>query len=91
MSSLSSSLALAAGSWGVLMSLAPLLQIRAMVRRRSSAGVSLAHLVVLAVGFALWLAYGVSLHNTALVATNVVSVLVGVATITVARRYRPRC
>ena len=91
MSSSSSSLAVLAGSWGVLMSLSPLLQIRAMVRRRSSAGVSLGHLAVLAVGFTLWLAYGVSLRNAALVITNVVSVVIGLATITVARRLRPRC
>ena len=61
----SSSLAVIAGSWGVLMSLSPLLQIRAMVRRRSSAGVSVGYLSVLAVGFTLWLAYGLSLGNAA--------------------------
>ncbi len=86
----SSSLAYVAGSWGVLMSLAPLLQIRAMVRTRSSASVSLGYLGVLAVGFALWLAYGLSLGNTALVVTNIVSLIVGLATITVARRFRPQ-
>ena len=90
MSSSSSSLAVIAGSWGVLMSLSPLLQIRAMVRRRSSAGVSVSYLSVLAVGFALWLAYGLSLGNRALIVTNIVSLGVGIATIAVARHLRPR-
>ena len=40
--------------------------------------------------FVLWLAYGLSLGNTALVVTNIVSLIVGVATITVARRFRPQ-
>ena len=89
MSSTSSSLAVIAGSWGVLMALSPLLQIRAMVRRRSSAGVSVGYLSVLAVGFTLWLAYGLSLGNAALIVTNIVSLGVGIATIAVARHLRP--
>ena len=89
MSSTSSSLAVIAGSWGVLMALSPLLQIRAMVRRRSSAGVSVGYLSVLAVGFSLWLAYGLSLGNPALIITNIVSLGVGIATIAVARHLRP--
>jgi MtN3 and saliva related transmembrane protein len=89
MSSTSSSLAVIAGSWGVLMALSPLLQIRAMVRRRSSAGVSVGYLSVLAIGFTLWLAYGLSLGNAALIITNIVSLGVGLATIAVARRLRP--
>ena len=89
MSSTSSSLAVIAGSWGVLMALSPLLQIRAMVRRRSSAGVSVGYLSVLAVGFTLWLAYGLSLGNPALIITNIVSLGVGIVTIAVARHLRP--
>ena len=85
----SSSLAVIAGSWGVLMSLSPLLQIRAMVRSGSSAGVSLGYLGVLTVGFTLWLAYGISLGNPALIVTNIVSLGVGIATILVARHLRP--
>ena len=50
---------------------------------------AIAYLGVLAVGFALWLAYGVSLGNPALVITNVVSLGVGITTIVVARRLRP--
>jgi len=57
----SSVLAVAAGSWGILMSVAPCLQIRTIVRARSSSGVSLGYLRVLFIGFVLWLSYGVAL------------------------------
>ncbi len=83
-------LALFAGSWGVLMSIAPILQIRAMVRARSSAGVSLGYLRVLLVGFVIWFSYGVALGDVALIVCNALSATVGAATIAVAVRYRPR-
>jgi len=81
-------LAAAAATWGVAMALAPLLQIRTMRAHRSSRGVSVGYLRVLLVGFVLWLAYGLSLHNTALIVSNVVATVVCVATIAVALRYR---
>ena len=77
-----------AASWGVLMAISPMLQIRRMLERHSSADVSLAYLGVLQVGFTLWIAYGISLGNLALVIPNSVAFLVGVATVIVAVRYR---
>jgi len=77
-----------AASWGVLMAISPMLQIRRMLERRSSADVSLAYLGVLQVGFTLWIAYGISLGNLALIVPNSVAFLVGVATVIVAVRYR---
>ena len=77
-----------AASWGVLMAVSPMLQIRRMLERRSSADVSLAYLGVLQVGFTLWIAYGISLGNLALIVPNSVAFLVGVATVIVAVRYR---
>lgn len=85
---MSSFFAVAAASWGVLMSLSPILQIRAMRRAGSSEGVSLGYLGVLAVGFALWFAYGVSIGNVALIVTNTVSLIVGTATTLTAWRLR---
>ena len=81
-------LAAAAATWGVAMALAPLLQIRTMRAHRSSRGVSVGYLRVLLVGFVLWRAYGLSLHNAALIVSNVVATVVCVATIAVALRYR---
>ena len=77
-----------AASYGVLMAVSPALQIRRMLERRSSADVSLGYLSVLEVGFLLWIAYGVSLPNLAIIVPNVVAVTVGLATILVARNFR---
>jgi len=81
-------LAIAASSWGIAMALAPTLQIRHMVALRSSAGISIPYLAVLVLGFALWFAYGIALHNWALIIPNTIAFLVGTTTIAVARHYR---
>ena len=66
-------LAVATTGWGLVMSVAPVLQIRRIRAAGTSAGVSVGHLVVLLVGFALWLAYGVSTGLWPLILTNVAS------------------
>lgn len=81
-------LAIAAASWGVIMALSPLLQIRRMMRRRSSSDLSIGYFMVLIVGFSLWIAYGTSISNYALVIPNVVALAVALATIGVAASYR---
>lgn len=83
-------LAVAAAAWGVVMALSPSLQMRAIVRHRSSRDVSIAYLVVLLVGFVLWIAYGVALDNLALIVPNSIALAVGAATIGVALWYRRR-
>jgi uncharacterized protein with PQ loop repeat len=77
-----------AASWGVLMAISPLLQVRRMVERRSSADVSIGYLTVLEIGFTLWFVYGIAIGNMAIVVPNVVAFLVGAATIAIAARYR---
>src|SRR5688500_5196023 len=74
----------------MLMAVSPLLQIREIRRRRSSAGVSIGYFVVLLIGFALWIAYGVARRDPPLVLLNGVALLVPVVTIIVALRHRPR-
>ena len=81
-------LAITAATFGVLMAVSPLLQIRRMLQTRSSADVSLGYLWVLEIGFGLWMAYGLSLGNLAIVIPNSVAVTVGLATILVARHFR---
>ncbi len=81
-------LGIAAASWGVVMALAPLLQIREIARRRSSAGISLGYLGVLLVGFGLWASYGVAGHDLPLIVANSVALLVMALTIAVVRAYR---
>jgi uncharacterized protein with PQ loop repeat len=77
-----------AGSWAVVMAVSPILQIRRIVRMRSSKEVSIPYVGILVLGFLLWLAYGVAIANLALIIPNAVAAVIGLATIAVARRYR---
>ncbi|MGH2557306.1 MAG: SemiSWEET family transporter [Actinomycetota bacterium] len=81
-------LGIVAASWGVIMALSPVLQIRRILRRRSSHDVSIGYLVVVVVGFTLWIAYGIALRNAALIVPNTLAFLVGMVTIAVALRFR---
>jgi uncharacterized protein with PQ loop repeat len=60
-------LGLVAASWGVIMALPPVMQIRRMMRLRSSRDVSIGYLLVIIVGFAIWIAYGIVIRDAALV------------------------
>ena len=66
----------------------PVLQIRRMLRERSSRDVSLAYFAILLVGFLLWIGYGAAAGLPALVIPNIVATLVGAAVIAVAFRLR---
>ena len=83
------SLAFIASSYGVLMAIAPLLQIRAILRSRDSSSVSAGYQRVLLLGFLLWMGYGIASDNWAIIVPNIVAALVSVATIVVTLRYRP--
>ena len=82
-------LAFVAASWGVLMALSPILQIRRILAYRSSREVSIGYLAVIVIGFTLWIAYGVALENLALIVPNSLALVVGLAAIGVALRFRP--
>lgn len=81
-------LAVAAASWAVLMGISPILQIRRMLRERSSRAVSVGYFTILLIGFLLWIAYGAAAGNAALVIPNSVALIVGSAVIIVALRLR---
>lgn len=83
-------LAFIASSYGILMAISPLLQIRAIMLVRDSSGVSAGYQRVLLVGFVLWLAYGIASDNWAIIIPNVVAAFVSLATIVITMRYRPR-
>ena len=86
----STSLAITTTTWGVLMALSPILQIRTIVRQRSSAGVSIGYFRVLAVGFVLWLAYGIDRRDPVLIISNTAALAMAIAVIAIALRFRPR-
>ena len=81
-------LGVCAGGWGVVMAIAPVLQIRKMLRTRTAADVSLGFFGLLLPGYVLWVAYGIARGDLALVVPNVVAFCVGVATMLVARHFR---
>ena len=81
-------LAVAAAAWGVLMGVSPVLQIRRMLRQRSSRDVSVGYFSILLVGFLLWIGYGIASRNPALIVPNTVALLIGVGTIAIALRLR---
>ncbi len=76
--------------WGVAMAASPALQIRRIRREGSSRGVSAVQILVLLVGFALWLLYGVGEGSVPLIVTNVVALIVNGAWLRSTLRHRPR-
>jgi uncharacterized protein with PQ loop repeat len=72
-------LAMTAAVFGVIMGAAPALQLYRMVRLRSSHDVSMAFFAVAATGQLTWVAYGIALHNTAVVLSNGCGMLVNTA------------
>jgi len=77
-----------AASWGVLMALSPVLQIRRILTYRSSREVSIGYLTVIVIGFLLWIVYGVAIENLALIVPNSLALIVGLLTIAIAFRFR---
>lgn len=80
--------AILSATFGVLMSASPLLQIRRILERRSSADLSLANMSVVFIGSVVWFTYGSLLGNASIVIANGVAILVWTATIAVTLRFR---
>jgi MtN3 and saliva related transmembrane protein len=72
------------------MGIAPVLQIRRMLREQSSRDVSVGYFMILLAGFLLWISYGAAAGILALVIPNTVALLVGAAVLIVALRLRRR-
>jgi MtN3 and saliva related transmembrane protein len=81
-------LAVAAATWGVLMGVSPVLQIRRMLRQRSSRDVSVGYFAILLVGFGLWISYGIAARNLVLIVPNTVALLIGASTVVISLRLR---
>lgn len=79
-----------AGGWAVVMGVSPLLQVRRMRQRRSSADVSIGYLFILFPGFALWICYGIASSDVALIVPNVVALAICAITIGYAIQLRER-
>jgi uncharacterized protein with PQ loop repeat len=81
-------LGIAAAGWGLVMAVAPGLQIRRMWLRRSSEDVSIRYFAVLLPGFALWVAYGMARSDWVLIVPNAVALLVVATAVAVAAHLR---
>jgi uncharacterized protein with PQ loop repeat len=73
---------------GLVMAVAPSLQIRRIRRTRSSRDVSLLYLTFLDIGFISFIAYGWAIGNPVLLITNLASITFMTITILVALAYR---
>lgn len=73
---LARTLGIAAAGWAVAMALAPLLKLREIIRRRSASGLSAGYPLVLLVGFALWVGYGMASSDLPLVIPNSLAFLI---------------
>jgi uncharacterized protein with PQ loop repeat len=76
--------------FGVVMGVAPLLQINRIVRRGQSGDLSLTQLAIVVFGTGLWLAYGLSIGNSTIIISNVVATAVNAATLAFALYFRER-
>jgi MtN3 and saliva related transmembrane protein len=83
-------LGVCAATWGVVMAVAPGMQLRRMLRTRHSADVSLTFFALLLPGFVLWVAYGIARGDPALIVPNTVAFCVALATMLVAVHFRRR-
>lgn len=83
-------LGVAAAVWGLVMALAPALQIRRMWRRQSSEDVSVGFFALLLPGFVLWIGYGTVRSDWFLVIPNAAALLVAGSTIGIATLLRHR-
>jgi MtN3 and saliva related transmembrane protein len=81
-------LGVCAATWGVVMAIAPGMQLRRMLRTRNSTDVSLTFFALLLPGFLLWVAYGIARGDPALIVPNTVAFCVAVATMAVAVHFR---
>ncbi len=81
-------LGIVAATWGIVMSLAPILQIRAIRSQGDSDSVSAGQWVVWCVGFSLWLAYGISISDPPLIVNNAFALIMGITTLTIVLRYK---
>ena len=73
---------------GLLMAVSPTLQVRRMLRTRSSRDFSIGYPTLLSAGFVLWLLYGISILNPPMIISNTASLAFMLLTIAVALRLR---
>lgn len=82
-------LAIVATTGGIILGVAPVAQMRLVIARKSSDGISIAYWVILVSAMSLWLAYGIAAQDPAIIVANSVAITVGLVMIAVLVRFRP--
>jgi uncharacterized protein with PQ loop repeat len=77
-------LAVIAATFGVLMGVAPLLQLRRILKLKSSRDISVGFFCVPVAGQFTWVVYGIALGNAAIIASNGAGCLANAAVLTAA-------
>ena len=78
----------AAATWGIVMAVAPALQIVRMFRRNSSDDVSVGYFTLLVPGFLLWVAHGITIGDVFLTVPNALAAMTAIAVIAITIRMR---
>ena len=81
-------LGICAGTWGVVMAIAPGMQLRKMLQTRNARDFSMVFFALLLPGYVLWVSYGVARGDVALIVPNAVAFCVAIATMLVALHFR---
>lgn len=84
-------LSVAATVYGIAGALAILMQARQIWARHASCDVSLRFLAVYVGGYALWLAYGLALHNLTIILADSAGTACGAFTLAVAVTFHHSC
>lgn len=77
--SLTQILGTAATVYGIVGTIAPVLQARMMYRRKSSEGVSLGSVSIVAGGYIVWLVYGVAIGSLPLILVDALGLITGLS------------
>lgn len=85
---LSSFLALAAATMGVLMAVAPLLQLRLILKERDSEEVSRGFLAIIGFGNLVWVSYGIDTANLVIIIPNICGFICSYSTLAAAYYFR---
>lgn len=85
---MSSYLALAAASMGIIMAVAPLLQLRLILQERDAREVSRGFLAIIGFGNLIWIAYGIDTSNEVIIVPNVCGFLCSYLTLAAAFYFR---
>ena len=85
---MSSFLAVATTIWGTVMAVAPILQIRLIIRTKDSSTVSLGWMFILLIGYVLWFMYGIAFQTVPLIIANSFAAAVGTVLIVTVLKYR---